>query len=220
VLRGRLDKLPIADLSPVTVAQLSGIEERIGAYLSGRDSVLDKIAKGTLVTFEYTNKREVNTPDTSNFRFIAEKGTSGRVDFTFNASLTMFNNLDNLRNFVKANPSLAPPRRIRDFQFAGQVDYPVGNVRDFGQFVLFASGRYERLLQDASTDLALILPNTKGDIANLQVGVRVPIKGTGFKIPFSVTFANRSELVKEKHVRGNFGFTFDLDTIFARFKPF
>jgi hypothetical protein len=220
VLRDRLDKLPIADLSPATVAQLSGIEQQIGTYISGRDEVLDKIARGTLITFEYTNKREVNAPDTSNFRFIAEKGTGGRVDVTFNASLTMFNNLDALKSFVALNPSLPKPRRLRDFQFAGQLDVPFGSVRDFGQFVLFAGGRYQRLLENATTDLGAILPNTKGDIGFLQLGLKVPIKGTGFKIPFSVTFANRTELVKERTIRGNFGFTLDLDTLLARFKPF
>lgn len=220
VLRARLDKLPIADLSPGTVAQLAGIEQQIGAYLSGRDEVLDKIAKGTLVTFEYTNNRAVNAPDTSNFRFIAEKGTGGRVDLTFNASLTMFNNLDALKSFVALNPTLPAPRRVRDFQFAGQIDVPIGSVRNYGQFVFFAGGRYERLLENATTDLGEILPNTKGDIGHLQLGVKVPIKGTGFKIPFSVTFANRTELVKERTVRGNFGFTLDLDTLFAKFKPF
>ena len=220
VLRARLDQLPIADLSPATIAQLAGIEEQIGTYLSGRDEVLDKIAKGTLVTFEYTNKREVNAPDTSNFRFIAEKGTGGRVDLTFNASLTMFNNLDALKSFVALNPTLPAPRRLRDFQFAGQIDVPFGSVRDYGQFVLFAGGRYERLLENATTDLGEILPNTKGDIGHLQLGLKVPIKGTGFQIPFSVTFANRTELVKERTVRGNFGFTLDLDTLFAKFKPF
>ena len=220
VLRARLDKLPIADLSPATVAQLAGIEEQIGTYLSGRDEVLDKIAKGTLVTFEYTNKREVNAPDTSNFRFIAEKGTGGRVDLTFNASLTMFNNLDALKSFVALNPTLPAPRRLRDFQFAGQIDIPFVSVRSFGQFVAFAGGRYERLLENTTTDLGQILPNTKGDIGFLQLGLKVPIKGTGFKIPFSVTFANRTELVKERTVRGNFGFTLDLDTLFAKFKPF
>jgi len=220
VLRARLDKLPIADLSPITVAQLAGIEQQIEAYLTGRDEVLDKIAKGTLVTFEYTNKREVNAPDTSNFTLIAEKGTGGRVDLTFNASLTMFNNLDALRNFVALNPTLPAPRRLRDFQFAGQIDVPIGSVRNYGQFVFFAGGRYERLLENATTDLGEILPNTKGDIGHLQLGLKVPIKGTGFTIPFSVTFANRTELVKERTVRGNFGFTLDLDTLFAKFKPF
>jgi len=48
----------------------------------------------------------------------------------------------------------------------------------------------------------------------------IPLKDSGLKIPFSLTFANRTELVREKEVRANFGFTFDLDTIFAKFKPF
>lgn len=39
-------------------------------------------------------------------------------------------------------------------------------------------------------------------------------------IPISFTIANRTELVKEKEVRGNFGFTFNLDQILARFNPF
>ncbi len=215
-----MDKLPVAELSPQTITQLNGIEEKIGVYLSGRDAVLDKIAKGTLVTFDYTNKREVNAPDTSTFMFIAEKGTGGRVDFTFNGSLTMFNNLSSLRSFVAMNPTLPKPRRLRDFQFAGQIDIPFGSVRDFGQFVLFANGRYERLVENASLATGMVLPKTNGDIGSLQIGLKVPIKSTGFKIPISFTFANRTELVKEKTVRGNFGFTLDLDTLFTKFKPF
>jgi hypothetical protein len=118
------------------------------------------------------------------------------------------------------NPTLPKARRFRDFQFSGQIDKPFGKVQDFGQFVLFAGGRYERLFENASTEMGMVLPKTKGDIGSFQVGLKVPIKGTGFKIPISMTFANRTELVKEKTVRGNFGFTLDLDTLFAKFKPF
>jgi len=38
---------------------------------------------------------------------------------------------------------------------------------------------------------------------------------SGMSIPFSVTFANASELIKEKHIRANFGFSFDADKLFA-----
>ena len=221
VLKDRLDKLPVKELSQDTVLLLNGIEKQLGIYLSEREDLVNKINKGTLVTFEYTNKREVNAPDTSNFMLIAEKGTqNGKVDFTFNGSLTMFNNLGALRNYVAMNPTLPKARRFRDFQFAGQIDKPFGKVQDFGRFVLFAGGRYERLFENASTEMGMVLPKTKGDIGSLQIGLKVPIKGTGFKIPISVTFANRTELVKEKTVRGNFGFTLDLDTLFAKFKPF
>jgi len=47
----------------------------------------------------------------------------------------------------------------------------------------------------------------------------VPVKGAGVKVPLSVTFANRTDLIKERVVRANVGLTYDLDTIFARFRP-
>jgi len=214
VLRSQIDKLPVAELSPQTITQLNGIENSIGVYLQGRDSVLDKIAKGTLVTLDYTNKREANAPDTSNITFIAEKGPGGRTDFTFNGSLTFFNKKPTALAGAK------PVGRIRDFNFAGQFDIPFGSVREAGQFVLWGSGKYQRLMEDSFTQAGTMVPNTKGDIALAQIGLRIPIKGLGIKFPISVSFANRTELIKEKEVRANFGFTFDLDTIFAKFKPF
>lgn len=215
VLRSQIDKLPVTELSPQTITQLNGIENSIGVYLSGRDFVLDKIAKGTLVTLDYTNKREANAPDTSNFTFIAEKGPGGRTDLTFNASLTIFN-----KKPVPLPGAINQIGRMRDFSFAGQFDIPFGSVREAGQFVLWGSGKYQRLMEDSTTQAGTVIPNTSGDIAVGQFGLRIPIKGLGIKFPISVSFANRTELIKEKEVRANFGFTFDLDTIFAKFKPF
>jgi hypothetical protein len=40
------------------------------------------------------------------------------------------------------------------------------------------------------------------------------------KIPLSISFANRTELIHEREIRGNFGVTFDLDSILAKFNPF
>ena len=221
VLQGALNEIPFNDLSPKTVTALQSIGEALRLYKSGRDGFVEKVNSGTVLTFEYLNKREVNDPDTSNFMIIAEKGTAGGgVNFTFNGSLTMFNNLTSLRNFVIANPTLPQPRRVRDFQFAGGIDIPFGNVREFGQFVFFASGKYERLLENATTDIGQVLPNTKGDIGFVQMGLKIPVAKSGFKIPVSITFANRTELIKERTIKGNFGFTLDLDKVFSKFKPF
>ena len=44
------------------------------------------------------------------------------------------------------------------------------------------------------------------------------MKGSGVKVPLSFTWANRTELVKEKEVRGNIGITFDMDAIVSRLK--
>jgi hypothetical protein len=65
-----------------------------------------------------------------------------------------------------------------------------------------------------------VTPNSNGDIAVGQIKFTIPIGDLGIRLPLSVTFANRTDLIKESTVRANFGFTFDLDPLFARFNPF
>jgi len=76
------------------------------------------------------------------------------------------------------------------------------------------------LMENGFTPAGTVVPKTKGDIAVGQIGLNIPIKSLGMKFPVSVTFANRTELIKEKTIRGNIGFTFNWDTLFARLKPF
>ena len=64
-----------------------------------------------------------------------------------------------------------------------------------------------------------MLPNTKGTTAVGQLKLTVPVKGSGVRIPLSVTFANRTELITESVVRANVGLTYDLDVLFAKFHP-
>ncbi len=89
-----------------------------------------------------------------------------------------------------------------------------------GDSTLSFAGKFERVASNAVALDGTVLPNTKGDIAAGQVKLTIPLGDSGIKIPLSVTFANRTELVREKEVRGNFGFTLDFDSLFARFKPF
>lgn len=214
LLREQANLLPVNAVSSETTGAVVGFARQFESYSRAKNRLLDRIASGRVLTFEYTNRREVNAPDTSNFRFIASTGTLGRVDLTANGSLTIFNK----RPFTT---SLTEPRpgRVRDFQFAGQLDVPF-NLGEAGQFVLWFSGRYQRLLEDATTQAGTIVPNTKGDIAIGQFGLKVPIQRLGMHLPVSFTVANRTELVKEREVRGNFGFTFNLDSILARLNPF
>lgn len=185
------------------------------SYVDRRKKFTEEINKGTIMTFEYTNNREPIVPDTSNFRFIWENGQIlsdifGKTDLTFNSSLTMYNK----------KPSVAGVKRIRDFQFALQTDTTLGNVFGTGDTTLTFAGRYERLNGDTIDALGVITPNTNGDVAVGQLKLTIPIADFGIKLPLSVTFANRTDLVKESTVRANFGFTFDLDPLFARLKPF
>ena len=210
VINEQADKVPVDIVPETAVESITDFARENKSYEDSKNELFDRIAKGRILTLEYTNKRELNAPDTSNFNFIAATGMEGRVDLTANGSFTFFNSRPPL-----ASPSAKRPGRIRDFQFAGQLDVPFGDGFD-----LWFSGRYERLMEDASFASGVVVPDTKGDIAFGQVGLNVPLKGLGVKFPISVTFANRTELIKERVVRGNFGFTFNWDTLLSKLKPF
>jgi hypothetical protein len=208
----RLALLPAAELSqdPVLINAVTGFVTASRSYTAKKRELLDEIGKGTVVSFEYTNHREVNAPDLSNFRFIAERGTVGGLDFTGNASVTIFNK----------RPTDADAKRLKDFSFALQLDKRLNDTMGLGDSTLSFAGKFERVMSNAVALDGTVLPNTKGDIAAGQVKLTIPLGETGIKLPLSFTFANRTELVREKEVRGNFGFTLDFDTLFARFKPF
>jgi hypothetical protein len=210
VLINELNKLPIDKLSPDFNSQLAKFEQKFSLLLRSRNKILEQVGQAGVLTFDYVNERNANKPDLSHFRFIGEKGfNNGRFDLTGNGSFSVFN----------SRPT-AGLGRFSDAQAALQLDGTFGDPEKTGVFVLSFAYKYQHLLENAMTQAGTIVPDTKGDINVGQVKLTVPIKGLGMKLPISFTFANRTELIKEKEVRGNFGFTFDLDTIFAKFKPF
>ncbi|HMZ80088.1 MAG TPA: hypothetical protein PLL06_10345, partial [Acidobacteriota bacterium] len=206
----QLAKVP---LTPEIQSEIQAYSGNVASYLMDRNSLLEMTTKAPIITLEYTNTRRTDPlPDLSNFKLIAETGMfKGKADLTANASFTLFNSLPTGR-----------ADRLRDFQFAGQLDVPLGEVQKIGNFVLSFSGMYKRrflkaaMLEDEMLNLAM--KDRSRDTAIGQVKLTIPVKGSGVKIPISVTFANRTELIKEKEVRGNIGITFDLDSIFAKFK--
>ena len=66
----------------------------------------------------------------------------------------------------------------------------------------------------------IVLPNTaatllgtKGHIGVVQGKLTIPINGV-MRVPISITWSNRTELIKEEDLRGQIGLTFDLDNVF------
>lgn len=210
VLEEQLNKFPISDLPPEVDAIINSLARNLAGFRSARDELLKRVSSGLVLTLDYSLERRGDLPDLSNIRFIAEKGPyDGKIDLTFNSSVSFFH----------SRPTGANANRLRDFRFAGQIDVPLRETRWTGKPLLSFAGRYQRLLEDET------LPNggtlsAKGDIAVGQLKLTIPVRGTAFKIPLSLSFSNRTELLDEKEVRGNFGFTFDMDSVFARFNPF
>jgi len=206
-LRSREPSFPTTDqLQPQTARALDDYERTTSAFVKERHDMLRDLASGALVSVEYTNDRPTRAPRTSNVRLVGEVG--GTVDLTGNASLTFFD-----QNPVGVTSS------VRDVQFTGEMDVKLGSAETVGAFVFSAAGKYVRQFENSFSDDGIMIPNTKGTIAVGQFKLTVPVKSSGVKVPLSVTFANRTELIKERVVRANVGVTYDLDTIFARFRP-
>jgi len=209
VLTEQLDELRNANLGVEVNNLLSSFGDKFDNFLKRRDDILNQVNAGWSSTVEYNNERRLGLPSLSNIRFVAEKGAyNGSIDLTANGSITFLNSI----------PAGSTTQRLRDFSFSGQLDVPLGNVARTGKFMLSFAGLFERLATDEMVDGLVVA--SKGNIGVGQVKLTIPIRGTAFKIPLSFSFANRTELIMEKHVRGSFGLTFDLDSLLARYNPF
>jgi hypothetical protein len=118
--------------------------------------------------------------------------------------------------------------RLRDLQVAGQVDRRLGDDGSLGRPVLSLAAYYQWMRADAlilipqgttapgsSIELpaeASTLLGTKGHLGVVQAKLSLRLTDS-VKIPLSMTWATRKELIKEKDVRGQIGLTLDIDQV-------
>ncbi|MDQ1558778.1 MAG: hypothetical protein QOD32_1838 [Pyrinomonadaceae bacterium] len=209
VVGEQLDALLQLELPANVKDSISSFSQDFINYRQKKSALLDLVANGPIFTTEYVNNRRPGLIDTSSFNFIYGTGLAeGKLNFTFNAAATLFN----------SKPA-AGIGRMRNFDFSTQFDLPLGDSRGFGQFVLSFAGQYKRLLEDEMMASGMMM-RTKGDIATGNLKLEIPIRNLGMKIPLSFTFNNRTEFDFKKQLRGNFGLTFDPDTLFSLLSPF
>jgi hypothetical protein len=203
------EKLRAVPLRPELRAIVESFENSVNSYLADRGNLMKEVANGPIVAFEYTNNRPGNQPNYSNFNVIGEFSPfNGRADLTANASLSTF-----------TTKPAGVTRTARDFQLSGQLDVPLGDIAKTGPFIFTMSGKYQHVFSDITTTGTTPTTLKKGDLGIGQFKFTIPVKGSGVKIPLSVTFSNRTEFIRESKIRGNIGVTFDLDTIFSKIKP-
>ena len=109
---------------------------------------------------------------------------------------------------------------FRDFRLAGKWDFPVGHVPAFiAKGTLTFSGLFEHLHQKPlEIDLSIndVTVNQPGNMGVFQAKYTVPVGDSGIQVPISFTASNRTELIKERELRGNIGITFDLDKLLVQ----
>jgi len=213
------DRLAAAD--PAFGTRVATLRRGFENYASVRDDILKAIQSHKL-SLEYTNLHPRGQAYTSNLRFIySHQPTNQPTLITVNAAFTWYNSL----------PPGVKSGTLRDVQIAGQIDRRLGEIPNLGNATLTLGGYYQYMKNDAvivigpgnvAPGSGIVLPGTaatllgtKGNIGIVQGKLSIPISGA-VKIPLSVTWSNRAELIKEADIRGQVGITFDMDSIFTK----
>lgn len=208
----KLDQAPappaeVAAAVDAYVVQLTLVQKGIG-------DVEAFVKKGALLTVEFATARDEKLPDLYTATGVFETGLGGarKSDLTLNADAS----------FYRAVPTTAT-RKLKNVAFSAELSHPVASLLGLRSTTLTLAARYSYLPKDSVTpgagDGASASGGSsaapKGSIVSFQAKLTLPVKGSGIKAPLSITFANRTEAIKEKVVRANFGVTFDLDTLLA-----
>lgn len=198
------------------------------AYGSSRVELLKEISKKPTLAFDYSNTRQIVTlgdsssgtmtlppgvinglPNLGNFLLTTSGKFFGESEVTANFSATRFNGR-------RPGPDIG---RWRDVQAGFQIDVPLPKIEEIGKSTLTFSYLFLNLLEEPLGAKILVngVEQTRTGVINFgQAKVDFPIGKSGMHIPISLTFSNRTELIKEKDVRGNIGITFDLDKLLAK----
>jgi len=164
------------------------------------DSAIADLAKRPSFSLAYLQEQPAIGKNYSVFKFVYEQSTGPQISANVSASLyhhpdrTL--NQDTFRDFTASVEFLQKIARSPFFHDP--------NNKDSMSFSL--NGRYERMPENQG------IKGKKADIAVAGAKFEIPV-GAGVTLPISVTYANATELIKEAHVNGNFGITFDLDKL-------
>jgi hypothetical protein len=196
------------------------VVSRMSSYFVSRDKLLSDYVNKVTFSLSYDDTLPANQPNQSSVKFIL----SARPKF---AQITGNSTVEWYDQILKSNVS-----RLRDAQLALECDRTFGRTEAQVNPSLSAGYYFQYMVDNAlltlpptalapGTSIPLLgnaseLLNTKGAIHLGQVKVTIKVRNSGISIPLALTFSSRTDLIKATEVRGNFGLTYNLDSLFAK----
>jgi hypothetical protein len=220
-----LDKLAVLMRGVPNANQL--ITDAANAYsrfFLAQDELINDLAVKNVLAFEYTNNRPVGQPAMSNYRVIFDLPfNKGKTKVIVNAAFTFYNTVPDDQTEIG---------RYRDAQVGTQIDHALGKVAIIGPAVVSGAAYFQYQSAPAllKVDPLKPLPGVtfvdlpedakdvfvpKGNIILFQGKLSLVPEGSSVKIPVSVTWSNRTELIDKPVFRGQVGVSYDLDGVFA-----
>jgi hypothetical protein len=195
------------------------------AYLGIEEDAAIAVAKPAFLTFEYDENRPANQPTNSVFRGILQHKIGKEASITVNGAISIYDSAP--------SSSIPGAGRLRDAQVAGEADEPFSlNIGSMGRVGMTLSEAF--YFQDQTSPAILNvnpgspvngvtftgLPSNatqlfaqKGNIGIGQIKLSIG-SGSNLKVPLSVTYSNRTELITKPTWRAQIGVSYDLDSIF------
>ncbi|HEX6186575.1 MAG TPA: hypothetical protein VFZ40_00730 [Pyrinomonadaceae bacterium] len=172
------------------------IDARLDAFTGLNNAArraIEQIRKAPQFSLAFQSRLQKQEPDEYKGQAIFEYGIHDRLNLTLNGSFLYRNS-----RFLGAD--------TRRAQFAGQLQFQMTPEKSL-------AGRSPLYLFLASEG---DWGNGISSIFKVQGKVKIPLF-EGVDFPISLTYANRTELINERDVRGQFGFTFDTAKLLRAF---
>jgi hypothetical protein len=198
-----------------------------GRFFLAQDQFIESLAKANVVAFEYANNRPAGQPSTTSLRLILDMPMSTQSKFVANGGVTLYDD--------PAAIAATGAGRVRDVQAGVELDQALGKFAVTGPAVLSVAGYYQYQNSPAilNIDPANPVPGvsfvglpagaktvfaTEGHIFLGQAKLSIVPPGSSVKIPASVTFSNRTELIDKPSWRAQIGIAYDFDSLFSGLK--
>lgn len=153
---------------------------------------VESIRRAPQLAVGFTSKQRRIGIDEYLGSLIFDYGVADRINLTLNGSYSY-------------NDSQVLGGDLRGFKFAGQLKFQLNRENLLGKKPMFF---------DVSTSGSWM--NNTDALYKAQGKITIPI-ADGIDFPISVTWANRTSLIDEKEVRGQFGFTLDTARLMRMF---
>lgn len=194
-----IDKATRDRLVGTVLPSLIAARKQVGKAKEMFEQMLKDFEKRPEASLSFVNNRPPTGTEYGTFTFMYQRYLADAIKMTLNAGSSFYHRPD-----PKLNQST-----FRDFittlSFEGRRDSPFKTTElDLSPITYSLTARYQRLQENRG------VPKKKADIAVVQFKLDIPI-AKGVSVPLALTYANATEQVNEKHVRGNFGITFDVD---------
>lgn len=193
-------------------------------YFLAQDELIDSLATKPVLAFEYTNNRPLGQPPISNFRLIFDLPMTAQTRVVANAAIETYDSVP--------TDAGGKVKKFRDAQGGLELTHGLGAASIVGPAVLSLAGYYQWQNSAAllEIDPANPLPGISftglpadaktifaksGNIYLFQAKLAIAPSGSGVKVPVSVTYSNRTELIDKPNWRAQVGVTYDFDSLLS-----